>query len=560
MMFFGVFAVVLLNTFGQLRLNAWQGQFYNALERRDAQAVIQQMEYFLMIVGMLLVLVVAQTWLTETMKVRARLWLTQHMLATWLLPRRAYLLGFAGDIARNPDQRMGQDASLLTDSSIGFAVGLGQSTLLLVSFIGVLWQLSQEVVFTWGDRSFSIPGYMVWCALLFTGLGSLFTYLVGKSMISLNAQRYAAEGDFRTGLVRVSENAVGIALERGEADELVHARHSIRVLTIAMQALANARARLTWVTSGYGWLGLIVPIIVASPGYLSGNLSWGGLFMVINGFNQVQNALRWFIDNYAGIAEWQANLQRVVALLESLDHLDDAAENVTRIALREGTAGELSLNNLAVCLPGDLSTCVLVGDRQLVIKAGERLRFLGAPGSGKTTLFMALAGLWPWGRGVVVVPKPFNALFVPERPYLPPGTLREVITYPRHLEEFDENAVRSAMTTAGLKHLMQQLDVKNGWAKDLSLGDQQRLSIARILLLQPDWAVLDDSLSAIDEASERALLAALIRLLPGLTIIATSRTRSVDGFYQRTIELGGVASLPPFTLANGTGVPNGTSR
>lgn len=557
MMLAGVFAVILLNTFGQLRLNAWQGLFYNALEQRNTAEVIRQLGDFLLIVGMLLVLVVAQTWLTETMKVRARLWLTRHMLGVWLAPRRAYLLGFAGDIARNPDQRIGQDASLLTDSSIGFAVGLGQATLLLVSFIGVLWQLSQQVVFTWNGTNFSIPGYMVWCALAFTSAGSLLTYLVGRPLINLNAQRYAAEGDFRTSLVRVSDNADVIALERGEADELHHASEAISVLTASMQALANARARLTWITSGYGWLGLIVPIVVAAPGYLAGNLSWGGLFMVINGFNQVQNALRWFIDNYAGIAEWQANMQRVAALLESLDHVEDTAQNTTRIALRTGPAGEISMNNLAVCLPGDLSTCILVGDANLVIKAGDRLRFVGAPGSGKTTLFMALAGLWPWGRGTIVMPEPINALFVPERPYIPKGTLREAITYPKHGEAFDDAAVRNAMTTAGLAHLLPQIDVANGWGKDLSLGDQQRLSIARLLLLKPDWAMLDDSLSAVDEASEHALLRALAEHLPQVAIIATSRSRGVDGFYRRTIELGGVASLPPFKLVNGNGVRTG---
>lgn len=559
-MLIGAMTVILLNTFGQLRLNAWQGTFYNALERRDTTAVIGQLGLFLVIVGMLLVLVVAQTWLTETMKVRARLWLTQHMLDSWLAPRRAYLLGFAGDIARNPDQRIGQDASLLTDSSIGFAVGLGQASLLLVSFIGVLWTLSQQVVFTWHGSSFTIPGYMVWCALAVTAVGSSLTYFIGRPLIALNARRYASEGDFRSRLVGVSENSDVIALERGEADERAGAEQSLGALTLTMQALVNARARLTWVTSGYGWVGLIAPIVVAAPGYLSGNLSWGGLFMVIGGFNQVQNSLRWFIDNYANIAEGQANLQRVSALLESLGHVDDAASGVSRISRRDGAPGVIALDNLGVCLPGDLSTCILVGDRHMDIKAGEKVLFLGARGTGKTTLFMALAGLWPWGRGTITTPLPFNALFLPERPYISSGTLHEVVAYPLGPEAFDSASLTAAMRDGGLGHLIPEVELSNGWLKDLSLGDQQRLSVVRLLLHRPEWAVFDDFLSALDEADVKALFGKIAEQLPGTAIIATSHARDVEGFYQRTIELSGVASLPPFTLVGGRAQRNGHSQ
>ena len=552
----GVMMVILLNTFGQLQLNAWQGSFYNALEARETAAVVNQFALFVAIAGMLLVLVVAQAWLTEAMKVRARMWLTRHTLEIWLAPRRAYLLGFAGDIAQNPDQRIGQDANLLADSSIGFAIGLGQSSLLLVSFIGVLWTLSNQVVFTWHGSSFTIPGYMVWCALAFTAAGSSLTYLVGRPLIAFNAQRYSREGEFRSGLARVNDNAGVIALERGEADEFSGAAESLNALTLTMQALVNARARLTWVTSGYGWLGLVVPIIVAAPGYLAGNLNWGGLFMVIGGFNQVQNALRWFIDHYASITEWQANLQRVAALLESLDQVDEAASDISRIARRDGAPGEITLDNLAVCLPGDLSTCILLGDRHLVIKSGERLRFLGARGTGKTTLFMALAGLWPWGRGTIVAPSPFNALFLPERPYIPKGTLHEAVAYPLQPQAFGGGAMAAAMLKAGLGHLIPQIELITGWVKDLPLGDQQRLSIARLLLHRPEWAILDDCLSSLEESDAKVLFAMLLEQLPGTAFIATSHASGIDGFYQRTIELGGVASLPPFTLVAGKATRN----
>ena len=546
-----IFALILINTFGQVRLNQWQGAFYNALERHDGADFAAQLGIFFVIVGILLVLVVAQTWITETLKVRSRRWLTAHILDTWLAPRRAYLLGFAGDIARNPDQRISEDASRLTDLSIGLAVGLGQSTLLLVSFLGVLWTLSSAVVFSFGGHVFTIPGYMVWCALLFTVIGSLLTYWVGRPLIVINAERYAREGEFRTTLVRVSENAEVISLERGEPGERSLAAGFLGALTATMQKLANARARLTWVTSGYGWIGLVAPIVVAAPGYFTGNMTLGGLFMVVGGFNHVQNALRWFIDSYPSIAEWQAVLQRVTTLLDDLQSIETHHDAAGRIVFEKGPPGKLTLRNLAVCLPGDLSTCILIEDRILEIPAGGRLRFQGPPGSGKTTLFMALAGLWPWGRGTIVQPEPFNAMFLPERPYLPPGTLRHSLVYPGAEAEFTSDQVIAAMRDVGLPHLVAQLDISNHWDKDLSLGDQQRLAIARLLLHQPGWAFLDDCLSALDDQEGQEILLTLTQRLPAIGIVSTSHSRSSSAFYPKTIELSGVASLPPFTLVDG---------
>ncbi|MBI2718066.1 MAG: ABC transporter ATP-binding protein/permease [Rhizobiales bacterium] len=555
LMMAGVLAVILANTFGQVRLNQWQGAFYNALERRDFGDFLIQLGVFFAIVAGLLVLVVAQTWVTETMKVRARRWLTTHVIDSWLKPRRAYLLGFAGDIGRNPDQRIAEDAGRLTDLSIGLSVGLGQSSLLLVSFLGVLWTLSTSVVFAWHGSTFTIPGYMVWSALVFSAVGSLLTYLVGRPLIAGNAERFAREGELRTALVRVSENSEVISLERGEPGERQVTIGFLGTLIAVMQRLANARARLTWVTSGYGWIGLVVPIVVAAPGFFAGNMTLGGLIMVVGGFNQVQNALRWFIDNYPSIAEWQACLQRVTLLLDSLESVELHHDQAGRIALAASDGDTLVLDGLAVCLPGDLSTCILLADRHLEIVPGDRVLFVGAQGSGKTTLFMALAGLWPWGRGTIRQPQPFDALFLPERPYLPEGTLRRALAYPEAGDKLAVSDVAAALHDVGLAHLVAELDVANHWDKDLSLDDQQRLSIARILLRRPRWAMLDDCLSALDDKSGRDLLAILRNRLPSTAIVSTSHRGDMDHFYARVIELGGVASLPPFTLEGGVAKP-----
>jgi putative ATP-binding cassette transporter len=519
MMLIGIFVIILLNTFGQVRLNLWQGALFTALEHHDFGSFMTQVGIFFVIVGVLLVLVVAQTWMMETLKVRARRYLTSHIIENWLLPRRAYLLGFAGDIARNPDQRITEDVRRLTDLSIALAVGLGQSTLLLASFLGVLWELSSAVVFNYNGNTFTIPGYMVWAALIFTCLGTFLTYMVGRPLIALNAEHFAREGELRSAVIRINEHAEGISLERGEPDERDLTSHIVDGVIAITQKLANAKARLTWVTSGYGWIGLIAPIAIASPGYFTGNMSLGGLMMVVGGFNQVQNSLRWFIDNFPLIAEWQAGLQRVSLLLERLDTLESSHDVAGRIHFTQGAPGKLAMHNLAVCLPGDLSTCILIEERHIEIGPGDRVLFLGAPGSGKTTLFLALAGLWQWGRGIIQEPEPFNAMFVPEHPYVPQGTLREALAFPDEVSDYDPAEISAAMQDAGLNHLMGQLGVSYRWDKDLSLGDQQRLAAARLFLHKPEWAILDDCLSAIDDHSRKEVLAALRKRLPKTAII-----------------------------------------
>jgi putative ATP-binding cassette transporter len=549
-MMVSVFLVILLTTFMQVQLNQWWGSFYNSLQDRALAQFLHQLGLFFLIVFSLLGMGVAQTWITETMKVRSRRWLTTNVMGSWLMPRRAYLLGFAGDIARNPDQRISEDVRRISDQSIGLLVGLGQSTLLLLSFISVLWALSSQVVFTYGGESFTVPGYMVWCALIFTFIGSGLTYLVGRPLIAINAESYAREGAFRTLLVNINEHAEGISLDRGEPDARKAALCSLGSVIGIDQALANRRARLTWVTAGYGWVGLIAPTVLAAPGYFTGTMSLGELMMVVGAFVQVQNSLRWFIDHYPAIAEWQACLLRVTLLLEGLEALEAGGNSPDRIEYSFSKDGNLVLDRLAVCLPGAPATCTLIDHRQFEIAPGDRVLFVAPPGGGKTALFMSLAELWPWGKGSIQQPAPFNAMYISERPYIPQGSLRHAIAYPAPETQFTPCDIHSAMHEAGISHLVPQYDVSKHWGKDLSIGDQQRFAIARLLLHKPDWAVLDDSLSALDDQSHKEMLGIMHKRLPHAGIIFTSHRRNECGFFGRTIELRGAASPPPFTLVN----------
>jgi putative ATP-binding cassette transporter len=530
----GIVFVICANAAAQIRLNRWQGAFYDALEQKHLPAFAHQLLVFVVIVGLLLVLVVAQTWLQEMTKVRLREWLSHELIDQWLAPKRAHLLSFAGQIGVNPDQRMHQDAQHLVELTAVLAVGLLQSSLLLVSFVGVLWVLSTQVVFTYGGHSFAIPGYMVWCALTYAFGGSWMAWRAGRQLIPLNAERYAREAELRFALVRANENAEGIALYAGEPDE-----HRIlygevdRVVTM-MRRLAYGLARLTWVTSGYGWLALVVPILVAAPGYFGGELSFGGLMMVVGAFNQVQQSLRWFVDNFPQIADWRATLLRVAALRDALLAIETLGEDRGRITVIEQADGNLVMQDLSVAL-GDGSA--VLDQPRVEVAAGEHVLIAGAPGAGKSTLFRAIAGLWPCGTGTVRLPPRPTVMFMPERPYLPLGTLRAAVTYPAPPGHFDDDAVRSALDRVGLGRLGSALDRENRWDKDLPLDEQQRLAFARLLLHQPKWVLLDDAMGSLEAKARRRMLSLFDKELAGAAVISLGREPAQDHFYSRRLRV-----------------------
>jgi vitamin B12/bleomycin/antimicrobial peptide transport system ATP-binding/permease protein len=528
----GIVLVICANSVGQIWLNTWQGAFFDALEQRDLAAFGGQLLVFGVIVGALLVLVVAQTWLKEMLQVRLREWLTHDLLDRWLAPKRAYLLAHAGEVGANPDQRIQEDTRHLVDLSTELAVGLLQSSLLLISFVGVLWVLSAAVVFMVGERSFTIPGYMVWCALAYALGGSLLAWRVGRPLIPLNATRYAREAELRFALVRVNENAEGIALHRSEEQE----RHVLacavdRVATI-MRELASGLARLTWVTSGYGWLALVAPILVAAPGYFSGGLSFGGLIMVIGAFNQVQQALRWFVDNFHRIADWRATLLRVVALRDALHALDAADPDPGRSTVAIQVSEYLMLDNFCLVLADGRAAL-----DQLWVKVapGERVLIAVEHGSDKSALFRAIAGLWPWGTGTIHLPPRDATMFMSPRPYLPLGSLRAGASYPAAPGAFDHAAVMAALERVGLRHLLSSLDREKRWDQVLSLEEQQRLAFARLLLHRPRWVLLHDALGALDEEQRQDLLAIFEHELADTAVVGLGRSPARTDFYDRTL-------------------------
>ena len=530
----GVVVVICANAAGQIRLNIWQRDFYEAIEQRHVADFMTQLIVFAVIAGGLLVLVVSQTWLREMVNVRLREWLTHDLLDQWLVRKRVYLLGFAGEIGVNPDQRIQQDAQHLSDLTTILAIGLLQSSLLLVSFVGVLWVLSDQVVFGIGGRSVAIPGYMVWCALAYSLGGSLLAWYVGRPLVPLNDERYAREADLRVALVRISEHADGIVLHDGEADERRLLDEPVDRVVTLMTRLAGGLARLTWITSGYGWLALVVPIVVAAPGYFGGDMSFGTLMMVVGAFNQVQSSLRWFVDNLPQIADWRATLLRVVAFRDALVTVDTIGTDTGRLEVVNSASGKLELDDLQLALP---EVCVTLDQSRVEISPGERIQILGAAASGKTTLFRALAGMWPWGGGTLRLPPREEMTFMPQRPYLPFGTLRAAVCYPAEPGRFEEAAVVAALERVDLGDLVPSLDRSERWDRQLPLDEQQRLAFARLLLHAPRWVVLDDAVSALSDLHLRRVLSLSDREMVGATLIRLGRDPVLDGFWSRTLHI-----------------------
>ncbi|MCW5773999.1 MAG: ABC transporter ATP-binding protein/permease, partial [Rhodospirillaceae bacterium] len=530
----GLFIVVCANTYGQIRLNAWNGSFYDTLERRSLWALGNEIVTFLVIVGGLLSLVVAQTWLQEMIKIRLREWLTHDLLDDWLAPKRAYLLSHAGEVGVNPDQRMQDDARHLAELTATLAFGLLQSSLLLVTFVGVLWGLSSQVVFALDGKSFSVPGYMVWCAIFYAAAGSWLTWLVGRPLIKLNADKCAKEADLRYALVRVHEASESIALHRGERDERRILDGPVNGVVDLGREIARGIARLTWVTSGYGWLAIIVPILVASPGYFSGAMTLGGLMMVVGAFNQVQQSLRWFVDNFPTIATWRATLLRVMTFRDGLATLAGEAEPAGRIQVLPHPAGALAFEALRLAQAEGVAE---FGAGRIEIEHGERVLIVSQQPADKARLLRAVAGLSAEGEGRILLPPAETIMFMPARPYLPLTSLRATVTYPHDTVEFSDAAIRAALERTGLDHLADRLEACERWDKMLSADEQHRLALARLVLHAPDWVIFEDTTTGMSEEHCYLIRTIFAEELAHTAAIGCASSPALAGFYTRTLQL-----------------------
>jgi vitamin B12/bleomycin/antimicrobial peptide transport system ATP-binding/permease protein len=518
-------------------LNYWNKDFFDALERKDWTAFLQQTAIFAVIVVVSALTVAVHLHVKRRLQLGWRRWVTHRMLSRWLSDGRQYLLPFTPGDHENPDGRIAEDVRIATEYAVEFAHGILNCVLLLIGFLTILWTLSGVIEIAWSnDVTLRIPGHMVWLAIAYAVIGSALTFTFGRPLVKAADTRQSREADFRFGLVRARENAEGVALLRGEPDERQRLFSAFDGIRMAWHGQTRSQGRLMLLTSAYTVLAAAFPLIVAAPRYFAGTIGLGGLMQTAQAFVQVQGALSWFVDNFSRFAEWRASAERVLNLDEGLADLEEDITSVDEntIVINAGSGQTLCLRDLVIAHPDG---AVLVRDASTEFRPGERALIKGDSGTGKSTLLRAMASLWPWGRGVIELPADSKLMFMPQRPYLPLGTLRSALLYPTPADSQNDGAIRLALDKVGLGELAQRLDEEAHWDRVLSGGEQQRVAFARLLLHQPDWVFLDEATAALDEASQQTMMQLLIDELPNAAVLSVGHRPGLEAFHQRELVL-----------------------
>jgi putative ATP-binding cassette transporter len=519
-------------------LNSWNNTFYNALQDKDWNAFIYQLGYFCVLATIYIFLAVYQLYLNQWLQIRWRRWLTQAYLDRWLAEANHYRMQLLGDAADNPDQRIAEDVKEFIDSGttgvgiLPIGLGLLNSVVTLGSFAVILWNLSGTAPLHLFGTAWAIPGYLFWAALVYAVIGTLLAHLVGRALTALNFQQQRYEADFRFNLVRVRENSEQIALLDGEQTERNRLLTRFGNIAGNWLAIMSRQKKLTFLTAGYGQVSSVFPFVVVSPAYFAGAIQLGGLMQTASAFGSVQGALSFFVTAYRSIAEWRAVIERLAGFDESIATARAAATRPPVIALAPSDAGIVSFKDLAVQLPNGAP---LVNANDLSIKLGERVLVSGPSGSGKSTLFRALAGIWPFGKGTITVPKNARVMILPQRPYFPIATLAAAVAYPAEPDSFDAGKVAELIEAVGLPALASRVEEEAHWNRMLSLGEQQRLGIARALLYAPDFLFLDEATASLDEPAEAALYQLLERRLARATIVSIGHRATLAAFHKRRL-------------------------
>jgi vitamin B12/bleomycin/antimicrobial peptide transport system ATP-binding/permease protein len=516
-------------------LNQWNNRFYNALQERNWDNFVWELLFFCALAGSFIVLAVYKLYLNQWLQIRWRRWMTRQYLDRWLANANHYRMQLLGDAADNPDQRISEDINMFIDRTLALTVGLLSAIVTLFSFVVILWTLSAAAPLHLFGNSFVIPGYLVWAALLYAMVGTTLTHLVGWPLVGLNFRQQRFEADFRFNLVRVRENSEQIALLRGETDEREQLLNRFgRVVGNFMQIMQRTK-QLTFLTAGYTQIATIFPFIVISPAYFAGTVQLGGLMQTASAFTSVQGALSFFIDAYRQLAEWRAVIARLDGFNIAVESAEVAATAKPGIELASHAGrDDIKINDLVVRLP---QGGALVAADDLVISAGERVLLTGPSGAGKSTLFRAIAGTWPFGAGTIHVPKGAKVMTLPQRPYFSIGTLAAAVTYPAEPGTFGPEALAEVITAVGLPALAGRLTEEAHWNRMLSLGEQQRLGIARAILQAPDYLFLDEATASLDEAAEAAIYRLLDERLKHTNIVSIGHRSTLSAFHGRGIVL-----------------------
>lgn len=517
-------------------LNQWQNRFYTGLQEKNWDVFVREMGVFCVLATFFIVLAVYQLYLNQWLQIRWRRWLTKHYLGEWLDRANHYRMQLQGDAADNPDQRIAEDVKLFVERTLDIGLRLLNSVVTLFSFVIILWELSEAAPFHLFGKEYPIPGYLVWGALIYAVLGTTLTQWIGSPLVRLDFKQQQFEADFRFNLVRARENSEQIALLQGEGAERERLWERFSHVVANWYGIMSRTKRLTAFTSSYAQAAVVFPYILVAPAYFADKIQLGGLTQTASAFGSVQSALSIFVTIYRTMADWRAIVARLdgfemsIASATTLANADDSIGVVSSA----GDGKAIDLGQLTVGLPNGTP---LVSAGGLSLRGGEATLLTGPSGSGKSTLFRAIAGIWPFGSGKIAVPAGASVMMLPQRPYFPIGSLHGAIAYPGEAETFSADRIREALTLVGLPQLAPRIEEEAHWNRMLSLGEQQRLGLARALLHAPKYLFLDEATASLDEPSEAALYRLLASRLPETTIVSIGHRSTLEAFHQRHVAM-----------------------
>lgn len=517
-------------------INRWQNAFYQALQDRAWDAFVEQLIIFVLLAGTYVVLYAYQLYLQQWLQIRWRAWMTRRYVDHWLAGSNHYRMQLLGDAADNPDQRIAEDVRMFAEKTISIGIRVLGASVSFLSFVVVLWALSAAAPLRLFGYEVSIPGYLVWAAIIYAVIGTALAHWIGKPLINLNFTQQRYEADFRFNLVRVRENSEQIALLKGEPAEDARLQHRFSFVADNWRAIMSRTKRLMLFTASYGQVSTVFPFILAGPAYFAGTIQLGALMQTASAFNSVREALSIFVDVYRELAEWRAVIAR-------LDGFDAAIAQGQAIAVapaaielrpREETKA-VAINDLLVRLPNGQP--LVAAETLAIAPGGDAVLVTGPSGAGKSTLFRAIAGIWPFGSGTIRVPAGARVMVMPQRPYFPVATLAEAVSFPDAPGTFDTAQLADALAAVGLPNLIGRLDEQAHWNRVLSLGEQQRLAIARALLQKPDFLFLDESTASLEEAAETALYKLIKTRLAGTTLVSIGHRSGLADFHDQHVAL-----------------------
>ena len=524
-------SLVLINVL----LNQWQNRFYNTLQEKNWDGFVREIGIFSLLAAFYIALSVYQLYLNQWLQIRWRRWMTSTYLGQWLHDANHYRMQLKGDAADNPDQRITDDVKLFVDQTLNITVGLLSSIVTLASFVVILWGLSAESPLHIFGHEFAIPGYLVWGALIYAILGTALAQWIGSPLVNLDFQQQRYEADFRFNLVRVRENSEQIALLQGERAERERLSERFGRVVDNWYAIMTRTKRLTSFTSGYAQAAVIFPYVMVAPAYFADKIQLGGMMQTASAFSSVQQALSFFISTYRTLAEWRAVIARLDGFETAIESAATTSTEASSIDVVASAGGDtIELRQLLVSLPNGTP---LVSADGFSIGGSERMLVTGPSGAGKSTLFRAIAGIWPFGSGSIAVPAKATLMMLPQRPYFPVGSLKAAIVYPAEAGTFGSDLVGDVLVAVGLPQLTARLHEEAHWNRMLSLGEQQRLGIARALLHKPQYLFLDEATASLDEPSEAALYRLLAEKLPATTIVSIGHRSTLEAFHARNVVL-----------------------